>query len=146
MINHITTSDHHINSQSGLCAPRVCFDGGGTYECNEKQFIIWKYWLDFCNRVGRLQGDKVIVFNGDLFDFDPVSLQRISNNPADILKIGEATLEPLLSLANYKFIVRGTEYHVGNAGYLEEIFAKRIGAEKCPETEHLFLVAFTSKY
>lgn len=134
MIDHIETSDQHINSRLGLCAPVVKYDGGGKYEHSERQSIIWKYWLDFCSRITRSNNEKVFVLDGDIFDFDPISQQRISSNPADILKIGLATLEPLLSINGYKFIVRGTEHHTGSSGWLEEMFAEHIGAEKCPET------------
>lgn len=132
---HITTSDHHMNSQLGLCAPFVKYDSGGEYHYNESQSVTWKYWLDFCGRVEKLSGEKYIQLNGDLCDLDSKSGQRITSNPADIVKIMETTLEPLLSNATYKFVIRGTEYHTGAAGFIEELFAQRIGAEKCIDTK-----------
>lgn len=117
-----------------MCAPSVKFDSGGEYHHSELQFTIWKYWLDFCSRIEKLPGEKYIHLNGDLCDLDQRGGQRISSNVADIVRMTEVTLEPLLSSSTYRFVTRGTEYHTGASGYVEELFAQRIGAEKCLDT------------
>ncbi len=126
MTSHlIVVSDLHINSTVALCAPGVELDDGGTYHLNRSQRWLYACWREFCEEVGRLQGRKIVCFNGDLGELDTKrrSVQLITANKATIVKMVQRTIEPLVELADSLIVVRGTPAHEGKGAWLEELIA-----------------------
>jgi hypothetical protein len=127
-------SDLHCNSTVGLCPPAVNLDDGGTYRSNKEQRWIWRQWIAYIERLreARAGGRLIIVLNGELADnnYHPTT-QLVTRNPADMLKLSAAALEPLLSLldeSDLVYVTRGTEAHSGMSSHLDESVARDIGA------------------
>jgi len=132
-------ADLHVNSKMGLAPPIFELDGGGAVSNNKTREWIWNCWLDYWGKVKEakehLGADVYAVFNGDLVDVNTHSgYGLISPNENDLLKNTMTTLQPALEVADYKFVVRGTEAHAGGASWLEEQLARLIGAERDVET------------
>jgi len=128
-------ADTHINSTVGLCPPVVTLDDGGSYHGSKVQRAIWAAWKEFWAEDvyarAKVLGAKVyVIFNGDLNDLNVHDgTQLISHSESDIIKMSVDAIEPAIDGADYVFIVRGTEAHVGKKANLEEEVAKDIGAE-----------------
>ena len=126
-------ADNHINGKTALTAPDIQDDDGDIYKQNLIQEWLWYTWNkcidDIKNVIGKCY--TTIIFNGDVVDLDSKkrSLQMVSRNPATIMRMARKTLEPMLELADRFFIVRGTEAHVGQSGWIEEMLAESLGAE-----------------
>jgi len=135
-------ADTHINSTVGLCPPVVPMDDGGSYHASKVQRAIWAAWKEFWSedvyaRAKNLGAKVYVVINGDLNDLNVHDgTQLISHSEADIVKTSVDAIEPAIDGADYVFIVRGTEAHVGKKANLEEEVAKDVGAEpdKCAGT------------
>ena len=65
------------------------------------------------------------LINGDAVEADAKSrsVQLISKNDADILKIATETWEPFFDMCNGVYVTRGTEAHVGLNAKFEEMLA-----------------------
>lgn len=124
----VIAADLHINSTVGLCKPVVNLDDGGTYHASRSQCWLWECWLDFTAQAEAAPGRKVLILNGDLGDLDTKrrSYQLVSPNKATVLSLLIDTLEPLLSVADAVYIVRGTLAHTGKSAWLEEAIGKDI--------------------
>ena len=136
----VCISDIHAGSLVGLCPPDVDLDNGAIYTHSVLQSKIWKYWLEFWNRwiPDVTQGDPYdIVFNGDALDGLPHgSVEVISSNMSDQIRIAYDVLEPLTRKCRYYYHIRGTEAHVGKSAQHEEILAEKLGAIPNPEGQH----------
>lgn len=134
----IIVADTHINSKLGLCNPNVYLDDGDEYEFNLVQKWLWDNWQKFISDIKKItkKYKKTIILNGDIVDLDAKnrSGQMISTNPADILRMAKDTLDPLLSIADRFFMVRGTEAHTGLSAWAEEVLAREYGAVREEET------------
>lgn len=122
-------SDTHINSTVGLCPPSFNLDDGGTYHPSRPQRWLWEKWEDFWDKVKKLKGRRrlIIVFGGDLVEADTKqrSLQVVTNNKADILRMVSDVLEVPMSLNPEKAIfLRGTGAHVGKSAEYEKAVAE----------------------
>lgn len=136
-------ADLHINSTLGLCAPQVSLDDGGTYQASKRQRVLYEYYLDALDIVRRAPGTKIGVFNGDIVEGDTKnrSYQVITRNPANILSIAIDLLEPLVSLFDRVYWVRGTAAHTGKSSTLEESLAadwdNTVPGDSCSSHYHL---------
>lgn len=120
----IVVSDMHVNSTVGLCPEFVNLDDGGTYRPSKQQKVLLKGWLDFCEKANDTKDDIIVILNGDLVEDGNKGTQTITKNKATIMNMAIDVLSPLIQKAEKVFIIRGTEYHVGNSGELEEAIAK----------------------
>lgn len=133
------TSDLHCNSTVALCPPVVQLDDGGIYYQSTAQKWLWDCWEHYWKQVETLvqkySADLFLVFNGDLVEGSHHgTTQLISHNLEIQARIALDTLDIPLSLnPTCKFIIRGTETHVGRSAQHEESIAQIIGAE--PETD-----------
>lgn len=121
-------SDTHINSTVGLRVPTLVFDDGDERRATKAQRWMWDCWLDYWDTVddyGRGGAVKTMLLNGDAVEGDAKgrSSQLVSTNPADILKLSAATIEPGLIVCDRAFFLRGTGAHGGKSGYYEEALA-----------------------
>jgi len=124
-ITVVAVSDLHINFTGGLCPPSVQLDDGGTYLPSKPQRVLWKAWLDFCEKAHSVKNPVYVILNGDIVEADgSKSLQHISRNKSTIHDMAMTALSPLTDRAEKVFIVRGTEYHVGQSSPSEEMIAK----------------------
>lgn len=136
------TSDHHTGSTLGLCPPEgVRLDDDGAYAPSRSQKWLWQCWEDFWKTVGTIRtthkAELRCVYNGDLSEGDHHGTsQIISRNPEPAAYISDRVFSVPADLKpEYQFIVRGTEAHVGPSGATEEAWARRMKAERNPETK-----------
>lgn len=129
------SSDLHVGSTVGLCAPNVALDDGQIVEISKAQRWLWdcwlRYWQDISTLKAKYRAEVWTVFNGDLFDgLHHGTFQLWSQNSADWKKAAVETARPATEISKHVFITRGTEVHSGNSGKLEEEFGQVIGAVK----------------
>ncbi len=126
------TGDMHIGSTVGLCPRRVELDDGGAYEASKSQRWLWTCWEDYWAQVARRKTDGVQVvalLNGDLCDRNRHGHYQLwTINRATLTRAVVDTLQPLLAIADYVVVVRGTEAHVGESAEMEELIAHDVGA------------------
>ena len=128
-------ADTHPNSTVGLLHPDgVDLDDGQKVRPSRAQHWLWRKWLDYWSFVADLKkkhrAEVWAVCLGDGTDDNKHSAHGlITVNKATIVDLSAVIWEPILELAEVKFMVRGTEAHGGGAGELEELVAKEIGAE-----------------
>jgi hypothetical protein len=121
--------DLHINSTVGLCPPTVALDDGGTFHASKAQRWIWRCWLDYWERVGKSDSPIYVVLNGDLVEgLHHRTTQLVTHNEETQLAMALQVLEPVARLADYLFIVRGTEAHTGPSAQWEEHLADDLSA------------------
>jgi len=134
----VIVSDMHINSMLGLCKRSVNLDEGGTYRANAAQLFILDSWLLFWSTIKRKKKRKklTVVINGDAIEFHQKhrTNQIITTNKAVAVNMAIDILEPVASMADYLFFLRGTEAHVGHSGEGEELLADDLGAVRCEAT------------
>lgn len=131
------TSDWHTNSTIGLCPPAVNLDDGGTYRASKAQRWLWRNWLDFWQHVAIRKEETaatvIAITNGDAADGDHHDTpQLITRNPETQLRIAVAVAQPMLDVADYHYMMRGTEAHNGKNNWMEEAIARDIGAVESP--------------
>lgn len=136
------TSDHHTGSTLGLCPPEgVRLDDDGAYKPSKAQLWIWACWEEYWKAVAAARAgakaDLWCVYNGDLAEGDHHGTsQIISKNPEPAAYVSDRVFSVPGDLKpERQFVVRGTEAHVGPAGATEEAWARRMKAEKNPETK-----------
>ena len=122
----VIVSDLHINSAVALLDGPVPLDDGGTYHPSKAQRWIWRCWQDFWQQVEKIDKSELyVVINGDAVEGEHHgTTQIITRNLDTQLGVVTRILEPVAQLADYLFIVRGTEAHTGPSAYWEEHLAK----------------------
>lgn len=123
----IILSDLHINSTVALSQSQVPLDDGGTYQMSKSQRWLYECFKDFYKAVEDLEGEKILVLNGDVIDLNKHSKHQLITSNASVV------VEHALSiLRGYTldrlYVVRGTEAHVGPVGEYEELLARRLNA------------------
>lgn len=126
--------DIHANSTTAVCPPRVPLDDGGEYVASKAQRWIWRQWKTFwqtvAERRAEIDGPLVVILNGEVADNNShMTTQLVTRNPADILRVAVATLQPMLELDPVIYVTRGTEAHSGASGAMDEMVANDIGAQ-----------------
>ena len=123
----ISIGDLHINSKVALSPPSIQLDEGGSYRASRGQRWLWDCWLDFRDKVkDDTEGyRRIVVFNGDMGELDTKrrSSQLITPNKATILDMVLTTIEPIISIADAVYVIRGTQAHTGKSAWLEETIA-----------------------
>ena len=120
----VVVSDMHVNSTVGLCPAYVNLDDGGTYLPSKPQKVILKAFHDFCDKSLDTKEPIILILNGDLVEDGNKGTQVISRNKATIMSMAVDVISPLIDKAEKVFVIRGTEYHTGNSGELEESIAQ----------------------
>lgn len=132
------TADQHINSTVGLLTGPVALDDGGTYMPSKTQIFLARNWRSFWADVESIAGNDPIyaVFAGDLGDRGVNgSTQVVTKNETTIIGMCIGIVEPVAQIADYVFIIRGTEAHTGQSASIEEAVARDIkNCEHCPDT------------
>jgi len=134
----VLTADQHCNSEVGLCPPMVALDTGAHHLASPAQEWIWTQWQTFWDRVEALKQGRTlyVVFNGDVPDLNQHDQTRlVSRNQDVILELAAEALERPMALADYAFMIRGTEAHVGRAGWMEERIAHDLHCVQDPDTD-----------
>jgi hypothetical protein len=138
--NLVVISDLHINSTVGLSLPKVGLDDGGEYTASRSQKWLYENWMDFWSSISELDGELIVVINGDLLDVNKHSVhQLITLNKAVVLKHVESILEIIPT--SRVFILRGTGAHVGACAELEEIIAAKLQATSVGNTSTSWTLA-----
>ena len=125
--------DLHSNSDSGLMPPKIYGAKGNSIAHNPFQAWLWDKFLRCCDSIGeykeRAKLPLAVVLNGDSLDKNKHSPEEmLVHNDASIIANTVATLEPLMDIADFIYVVRGTPAHTGNGSHLEETLGKAIGA------------------
>ncbi|MEE9491243.1 MAG: hypothetical protein V3V80_02950 [Dehalococcoidia bacterium] len=129
-------ADMHPNSTVGLLHPDgVDLDDGQKVRPSRAQHWLWRKWLAYWEFVADLKkkhrAEVWAICLGDGTDDNSHSKHGlITVNKATIVDLSVMVWEPILEIAEVKFVVRGTGSHTGGSGELEELVAKEIGAEK----------------
>lgn len=120
-------SDGHTNSKVALCPPSLELDEGGTHRANRTQCALFEGWVDFWKQFGKVKANtKIGVFNGDLGETgrNRRNSQVVTNNIATVTKMIHKILEPAVDKLDKMYVVRGSPFHTGQAGWLEEMIAQ----------------------
>lgn len=133
----IVIADTHIGSSVALCPPGQNLDDGGTYQLSKPQRYLWYKWQEFVETIQSIPAPRILVLNGDLVEGDDRgrSYQLITHNRATILRIAATVLEPVVSLCDALYVVRGTAAHASKSAQLEEELGRDLGAVQHPDTE-----------
>ena len=132
----VVESDLHGGSTVAPCPPRVRLDDGGVYEASRLQNWLREQREDYYRRVAHLQRDHKAemwyISNGDACEGNHHnSTQAVSGNPEAQAYTLDHLMRPVLALhPTRRFIVRGTEAHVGPSGASEEALARSLKAER----------------
>lgn len=137
----VYTGDIHANSTTALMPPIIQLDDGGQVKASKLQRWVWGRWVAFHKEVAaekaRLGWPVFVILNGEIADDNHhATTQLITKNPADQLQLAVATLQPLLDVADYIFVTRGTAAHSGPSSAMDEIIAHDIGAIPNKEGNH----------
>lgn len=136
-------SDTHINSTLGMTPPEgVVLDDGGRYAPSKAQSWLWGCWENYWLQVAAVRKQHharlYIVVNGDACEGTSHhnTTQVVSAHPEPQAYLMDRVFGvPLALKPHRKWIVKGTEAHVGPSGATEEAFARSIGAEKDSDTD-----------
>jgi len=123
-------ADLHCGSSFGLMPPTFTTYDGGTLVQNPGQEYMWRCWDDFTWRVSQFKPD-FIIYNGDLIEGPQtkskgyeVSLASEGDQVKAAIEIIQYMQKRLTHPCKHYF-VRGTPYHVGAWGGVEEEIAKQ---------------------
>ena len=135
----VGVADLHVNSRFGLCVPQLELDNGGYYIASKAQRELLRAWKEFWEIVAdkkeELDAECYVFVDGDATDLNTHDdLDPISHNRSTIIEHACSLLWPARQVADFLFIVRGTEAHIGGHGELEEIVAKELGAQRDTKT------------
>jgi hypothetical protein len=134
----IQIADTHVNSTLGLCKPGLVRDDGDPYDLNTIQRWLLKSWEQCLDDIGTLTKGyyRSLVVDGDAIEVDTKdrSWQIISRNPSTALGLAIDIFDPLVTMCDTSFFLRGTEAHTGKSGWAEEALAKDFGSERDPAT------------
>lgn len=129
-------SDLHGGSTVAPCPPKVRLDDGGIYEASPLQNWLREqresYWKAIAALRQAHKADLWYICVGDATEGNHHnSTQAVSGNPEAQAYILDQLMKPMLALSpSRKFIIRGTEAHVGPSGASEEALARTIKAER----------------
>lgn len=123
--------DLHTNSTVALGAKTFTLDDGGTRAASPAQLFIYDTWVDYWDKVWKQKKKRgwplYVIFNGELADDNyHHTTQMISKNPADQMRHAMKVLERPLDMADYVFVIRGTEAHTGPSAWMDEKIAQDI--------------------
>lgn len=131
-------SDPHLGCKMGLCPPQgVELDGGGWYHPSLFQNKVYDRFLAFLEwSYDRMAGeDHIFVLVGDAFEgLHHRATTPISHNMADQERLGLEVLRPIFEKAVRRFVIAGTETHVGKSATEEARLARILGADESPGT------------
>jgi hypothetical protein len=134
--------DMHVNSTVALSKKSINLDDGGTHRASAAQNFIHDTWVDYWDKVWKQKKKRgakwplYVILNGELADDNyHATTQLITKNPADQLRHAVKVLERPIDMADYVFVARGTEAHVGLNAWIDELIARDIGAIGPPELE-----------
>lgn len=117
-------SDTHINSTCALSLPIFEMDDGRSAKYSKTQKFIYNCWLKTIERAEEISKseDLITIFCGDIADMRLKygGYQIITSNPAYIKKHVCELIEPICSLSQSVYFIRGTSEHVGKSAYMEE--------------------------
>ena len=136
----VLVADTHTNSLMGLAPPKVQRDDGspvGVSKVRRWLSHTWeRSWADVHEYIKDSE-HKTLIINGDAAELDAKgrTTRIISRNPATILRMCIDLWEPVVSEFDDLFVIRGTEAHTGNAGWVEEALADDLGAIKDTDTD-----------
>lgn len=133
----VICGDTHTGSTFGLCAPGVVLDGGNEYLLSPIQKRLYEKWEELWGKIDEIKkamdAEVVTIFNGDMIDNNRhATSERISGNPADLLRAAYETLSVAAVVSDSTIMVRGTEAHTGVSGNLEETLAHELGCRRWP--------------
>ncbi|NJO30626.1 MAG: hypothetical protein HC874_26100 [Richelia sp. SL_2_1] len=124
----IVLSDLHINSTVALSLSEVSLDDGGIYHYSKSQRWLAANLSDFRKEIEKLDGEKILVLNGDIIDVNKHSQhQLITPNISIAIDHAYTLIKHYLSdIVDKLYIVRGTEAHVGKVAEYEDLVAKKL--------------------
>lgn len=122
--------DQQVNSLVGLCPARVKRADGGIYTRTKVQDWMMDCWAAFWKRVGKAKGKRIAVLMGESLDINTHAPEQLVEyeHRGVILKMGEEVFGIVKEQTDEQYVLRATEAHSGPQSYLDEMFAKQLGA------------------
>lgn len=134
----VLIADTHFNSTKSICKPGFVTDDGNSHELSKTQRWLWETWERCLDEIEEVTSEyhKNIILLGDVVEIDGKyrSWQMLSRNPADILRLSEEILEPVVAMSDDFFVLRGTEAHTGKSAWAEEEIARDFSAVQDTDT------------
>ena len=128
-------SDLHCGSTQAIIPPGFVTSEGYEVGQNRLQKWLWDRWLAQQQFLEAIVGDSDygIVINGDVIEGNHHGTKQIwSPKVDDHFACAVQVLRPVTEKAVRRFIVKGTECHVGE---MEGGIGNALGFDKCPETK-----------
>lgn len=119
-------SDLHVNQTVAVCPPVVNLDDGGTYHASRTQSWLYECLMDFAKQFYAITAARhIVAIKGDAAELDTKrrSVQIITANKANILRMTQEVLEPVVTEADTILFFRGTPAHTGKSSWIEETIA-----------------------
>lgn len=134
----VVISDLHSNSTVGLAKPTIQLDEGDTVSASTVRRWLFHTFENIMEQVRlKYNGEVYGVINGDAVELDDKnrSIQLITHNRQEAIKIACEVLEPFFDMCRGVYVIRGTEAHTGlNAQGEEAIGQNFTNTIRNPET------------
>jgi len=127
--------DAHSGSSVGLCPPNIKEDDGQKIKYSISQRWIWDNWLRMIEKAKSFNNDLISLSNGDSLEGNTnnKSYQVVTSNPVTLIKIGVESHGLVRRISKRMYMTRGTGFHSGKSGNLEELLATSLACEKTDE-------------
>lgn len=129
----IVVSDLHVNSTTAVCQRRFNLDDGGSYYASPLQRALLNSYRQFIRDACKITEGyrRIVIFNGDVGELDTKkrSIQLITFNKANILRMVFDIAEPFVDIADAIVVIRGTPAHTGKSSWLEEELARDLDSD-----------------
>lgn len=125
-------SDLHAGATIGLCPPKVELDEGGIYKYSPGQKYLWGFWEESWNAVFKLAGKDPLYIeaNGDLVEGSKKRTEVFASSMEEQANVAIACLAKPAARAKSIVLTRGTPFHVGHSGEVEDWIAHELGAHR----------------
>ena len=135
----VPIGDLHVGSSVALCPLHgVRLEDGGTYMPNDAQRWLWARWSDLLSRVRELRKRRchvVLISMGEFIDGrHHETTQLLSQSPEIQAAAAIDVMQPLATLANELYVLRGTEAHSGKGAASDFAIGRELGARQDPST------------
>lgn len=126
----IPIADTHSLLKVGLAPPKFEDRHGVTHHHNKAQKYIWKLWQKVQKQALDTKDDIVVVLMGDLIHGDRSPEEVTSVSMKDQKDAVVQCILPYTNKAYKSYAIKGTKYHVGEDGIIEDGIAQELGTHK----------------
>lgn len=127
----LIVADLHVGSSFAIWHPDAEISGG-KWILNAAQRSLWRAWNSMINNLTQ-ENFTAIVVNGDTIDgvqHRSLGIPCVTTNVNEQAESAVMILEPLRSLTQHMYIVRGTEYHDSISGTAINEIGRELNCEE----------------